>query len=47
MLQSMGSQRVGHDLVTEQEELIIYYLPARCYGSNSQVSQGSRGIIDS
>ena len=26
MLQSMGSQRVGHDRVTELNELILYYL---------------------
>ena len=23
MLQSMGSQRVGHDLVTEQQQLVL------------------------
>ena len=26
MLQSMGSQRVGHDLATEQQLIIIYTL---------------------
>ena len=28
MLQSMGSQRVGHDLATEQQQQYNYYLRA-------------------
>ena len=39
MLQSMGSQRVGHDIVTEQPQLLIRYLrlvmePSTIVGNN-------------
>ena len=27
----MGSQRVGHDLGTKQQQLLVYYLALLCY----------------
>ena len=37
MLQSMGSQRVGHDLVTEQQEQELGHLALSSVLPNTQV----------
>ena len=34
-LQSMGSQRAGHDLVTKQQQLVLAYLPFKGFPGGS------------
>ena len=54
MLQSMGSQRVGHDLVTEQQQMVVVrvvirvvrglgFLPGESHGQRSLVGHSQCG----
>ena len=36
MLQPMGSQRVGHDLVTEQQQILVVGQMWKKYGMNEK-----------
>ena len=58
MLQSMGSQRVGHDLVTEQQQMVVVrvvirvvrglgFLPGESHGQRSLVGHSHWGCKES
>ena len=43
MLQSMGSQRVGHDLVTKQQQQLVWVFPGGSVVKNPPSKSGDSG----